>query len=68
MARRSYGTPRRDRPARPSEEPGVLGLLVLTVVACLALTLITSVLAGGEPRHPPVGPAATHAPSGLGVP
>lgn len=51
-----------------ADEPGVLGLLVLTVVACLALMLVTSLLATEEPRRLPGGAGATHAPrSGSGA-
>lgn len=62
-ARPGAGGDRR-RNARPpaTDEPGVLGLLVLTVVACLALMLVTTVVAAGEPRRHSEGPAATHAP------
>lgn len=35
---------------------------MLTVAACLALMLVTAVLATGEPRRHPEAPTATHAP------
>lgn len=56
------GDRRQNLRAPAADEPGVLGLLVLTVVACLALMLVTTVVAAGEPRRHSEGPAATHAP------